>query len=327
MKLETSPTESVWPHRIAVLLACAVFPLIWVGSLVTTYNAGMAVPDWPGTYGYNLFLYPWETWLYGPWDLFIEHGHRLLGALVGMITIALVAVVWFTRSPRWLLGLSFGALLLVIAQGVLGGARVLLDERLLAMVHGCVGPLFFAYCAVIAVVTSRWWKDVAATTGGDNLKRFALLTCGLSYFQLILGAQLRHLGADTPFRALVAFHVLTAFILAGHAFLLAGMICWWRFEQSSILWPAVTLCILVTAQIGFGVGAWVVNYSWPNLESAFPQYAGYTIEAEGRLQTNVVTLHVATGSLILATSAVLVARCQRLFGQAFQPQMNIEGQA
>ena len=64
---------------------CATFPLIWVGGLVTTYDAGMAVPDWPNTYGYNLFLYPWQTWLSGPWDLFIEHGHRLLGALVGMI--------------------------------------------------------------------------------------------------------------------------------------------------------------------------------------------------------------------------------------------------
>ena len=70
--------ESRWPHRLAVLLCCATFPLIWVGGLVTTYDAGMAVPDWPTTYGYNMFSYPLETWLYGPWDLFIEHGHRLL---------------------------------------------------------------------------------------------------------------------------------------------------------------------------------------------------------------------------------------------------------
>ena len=73
------------PGRIAgpCALVCATFPLIWVGGLVTTYDAGMAVPDWPNTYGYNLFLYPWQTWIDGPWDLFIEHGHRLFGALVG----------------------------------------------------------------------------------------------------------------------------------------------------------------------------------------------------------------------------------------------------
>ena len=59
-------------HRLSVLLVCLVWPLIWVGGLVTTYDAGMAVPDWPGTYGYNLFLYPYNTWLLGPFDLFIE---------------------------------------------------------------------------------------------------------------------------------------------------------------------------------------------------------------------------------------------------------------
>ena len=79
--------DESWPHRLAVLLVCRDVSLIWVGGLVTTYEAGMAVPDWPSTYGYNLFLYPWQTWLPGPWDLFIEHGHRLLGATVGLLTI------------------------------------------------------------------------------------------------------------------------------------------------------------------------------------------------------------------------------------------------
>ena len=87
-------SPSPWPHRWAVALACATFPLVWVGGLVTTTDAGMAVPDWPNTYGYNLFLYPWQTWLAGPWDIFVEHGHRLLGATVGMMTIGLLAVLW-----------------------------------------------------------------------------------------------------------------------------------------------------------------------------------------------------------------------------------------
>src|SRR6186997_3734563 len=83
--------RSPWPHRWAVVLACATFPLVWVGGLVTTTDAGMAVPDWPNTYGYNLFLYPWQSWLAGPWDLFIEHGHRLLGMTAGLLAIALLA--------------------------------------------------------------------------------------------------------------------------------------------------------------------------------------------------------------------------------------------
>src|SRR5262245_25873802 len=118
---------SPWPHRLAVALALMTFPLIWVGGLVTTYDAGMAVPDWPGTYGYNLLLYPWQTWLAAPWDLFIEHGHRLLGATAGMVAIALVVVTGLVERRRHIQAMAAGALLLVILQGALGGARVLLD--------------------------------------------------------------------------------------------------------------------------------------------------------------------------------------------------------
>ncbi|MEM1304636.1 MAG: COX15/CtaA family protein, partial [Planctomycetota bacterium] len=78
-----------WTRRLAVLLCGMTFPLICIGGLITTTAAGMSVPDWPGTYGYNMFRYPWQTWLFGPWDLFIEHGHRLLAATVGLVTIGL----------------------------------------------------------------------------------------------------------------------------------------------------------------------------------------------------------------------------------------------
>src|SRR5688572_15962597 len=104
--MNSTPTSYRWPHRLALLSAVVIFPLIWVGGLVTSYDAGMAVPDWPGTYGYNLFLYPWTTWFFGPFDLFIEHGHRLLGALAGMLMIALVAATALSKCPRWLLQLS-----------------------------------------------------------------------------------------------------------------------------------------------------------------------------------------------------------------------------
>src|SRR5436190_14526246 len=113
MAVASSQLESRWPHRLAVLLVCATFPLIWVGGLVTTYDAGMAVPDWPGTYGYNLFLYPFSTWWSGPWDLFVEHGHRLLGAIAGMLTIGFVIAVWLGDSRRWMRDAALAALALV----------------------------------------------------------------------------------------------------------------------------------------------------------------------------------------------------------------------
>ena len=109
--------RSPWPHRWAVALACATFPLVWVGGLVTTTDAGMAVPDWPNTYGYNLFLYPWQSWLAGPWDLFVEHGHRMLAATVGLITIGMLVVFMRLERRNWVRGMGFAALGLVIFQG------------------------------------------------------------------------------------------------------------------------------------------------------------------------------------------------------------------
>src|SRR5689334_16411672 len=140
MQTHLPSLPSPWPHRLAVALALVTFPLIWVGGLVTTYDAGMAVPDWPNTYGYNLFLYPWQTWLYGPWELFIEHGHRLLGSLVGMLAIALVVSAWLCRASRAVRWLSVITLAAVVMQGTLGGLRVIEDQIQLAKIHGCFGP-------------------------------------------------------------------------------------------------------------------------------------------------------------------------------------------
>ena len=118
-----------WPHAVACVLVAVTSVLLCFGALVTTFDAAMAVPDWPGTYGHNMFLFPWAEWFYGPWDLFLEHGHRLLGALVGMISLVLAAVVWRTHQSPAVRGLAAAAVLLVVVQGVLGGARVLLERQ------------------------------------------------------------------------------------------------------------------------------------------------------------------------------------------------------
>src|SRR6476659_6209560 len=194
----SQPSISTAPRRWAVALACATFPLLWVGGLVTTTKAGMAVPDWPNTFGYNLFLYPWTTWLSGPWDVFVEHGHRLFASAVGVLTIGLVVSLCRHDDRRWMRQLGIAALVLVIFQGSLGGMRVLVNERTLAMTHGFVGPLFFALATAIAVFTSPRWRlasDDSATQLGPqaaNIGRLAIATCVIAYLQIVLGAALRH---------------------------------------------------------------------------------------------------------------------------------------
>jgi cytochrome c oxidase assembly protein subunit 15 len=320
--------ESPWPHRLAVALVCATFPLVWVGGLVTTHDAGMAVPDWPNTYGYNLFLYPWTEWFAGPWDLFIEHAHRLFAALVGLLCIVFVIVVWRAESRRWVRNAALVALGLVVAQGVLGGLRVVLDERTLAMIHGCVGPLFFTYCVLLATITSQSWREERRNTAGDSRSAAVLaaasITTILAYMQLVAGAQLRHVGASiapTTFRALVVFHLIGAgALLIGTAYLAVcakgGVVNdrWLRV-------PARWLVALVALQIALGGGAWVVNYGWPAWFGEYPWAAQWLVNADGaiaakgHIQANLTTAHVATGSLILAIAAMIALRAARLTGR------------
>jgi cytochrome c oxidase assembly protein subunit 15 len=315
--------ESPWPHRLAVALAAAIFPLIWVGGLVTTYDAGMAVPDWPTTYGYNMFLYPWQTWLFGPWDLFIEHGHRLFASLVGLLTIAL-AVVLYRRDERiWVRHLGLAAVALVIFQGVLGGMRVILDARLLAQIHGCVGPAFFALAAALAVFTSRRWRmvDERTNTLDRRVFRLALITTLLAYAQLVLGSQVRHVSLEsdtTVFRAAVLLHLFGAALVTIHVLMLAARAGSQRRGDAWLGFPARCLAALVLAQVALGCGAWVVNYGWPSWLAEYRWAAGYVVARESATQALVTTAHVAIGSLILAVSLVIALRSWRLSARPFR---------
>ena len=298
---------------MAVVLACATFPLIWVGGLVTTYDAGMAVPDWPSTYGHNLILYPWSTWVAGPWDLFIEHGHRLLGAAVGMLVICLVIITFRCESRWWLRWYSLVLLVAVIGQGVLGGLRVLLNQRLLARVHACTGPLFFALAVAMAIATSNWWRQVGRDSSGSgqvsgHFQRLGIITAVLAYVQLVLGAHLRHTTFDMSplvFRAVVVFHVLVAVALVAQGVLLAI-----RAHKESVLRKtSLMFFTLVAFQFALGLASWVVKYGWPAGITWPPGVAlGFVVQAQGFLQATIVTAHVATGSLILVTS-MAVALC------------------
>ena len=278
----------------------------------------MAVPDWPNTYGYNLFLYPWTEWFAGPWDLFIEHAHRLFAAAVGLLCITFVVVVWQTDSRRWMRLAALGALALVIGQGVLGGMRVTLDARTLAMIHGCIGPLFFTYCVLLATMTSRRWRETPsdqAVVAGRNILPTVLVITLLAYGQLVLGAQLRHVGATvspSAFRALVMFHLLGAGALTLLTIYLPLQA---RLGAATDRWlrvPAGWLAVLVLLQVTLGGGAWVVNYGWPSWLVDYPWAAQWVINARGHVQANLTTAHVAMGSLILGTATMIALRAFRL---------------
>ena len=310
------------PHRVALLLAAIVFPLIWLGGLVTTYDAGMAVPDWPGTYGYNMFLYPIETWLFGPFDLLVEHGHRLLASLAGSVAIGLVWVTRRVESRAWVKRFAVGLLLLVILQGALGGFRVLFDARVIAKIHGCVGPAVFTAVVAFCVVTSRWWLQAAFRENrsgqsaiGVGLGRWAGAMLTLCFAQLVLGALIRHVSVDASpasFVMLVALHVTVACLIV-----LGTVIHWIRTRSSKyrglgIKFSANAVAVLVLVQFSVGLGTWVVKYGWPAWHADSSFAATYIIGEKSFFQMNLVTLHVAVGSLILGFWMVQTLRCLRL---------------
>src|SRR5437773_7046534 len=141
-------------HRLALVTAGVTFVLILFGGLVTNTGAGLAVPDWPTTFGHNMFLYPWSKMI---GNIFYEHSHRLVASFVGLLAIALAVTFWLRERRAWLRWLSFIALGLVITQGVLGGLRVVLLESTLAIIHACLAQAFFALTVALALFTSREW--------------------------------------------------------------------------------------------------------------------------------------------------------------------------
>ena len=84
-------SNNPWLHCFALLTALATLALIALGGLVTSHGVGMAVPDWPNTYGYSMFLFPVSQWVGG---ILYEHSHRLMGALVGLLTLLLAGALW-----------------------------------------------------------------------------------------------------------------------------------------------------------------------------------------------------------------------------------------
>jgi cytochrome c oxidase assembly protein subunit 15 len=286
--------------------------------LVTTTDAGMAVPDWPGTYGYNLFLYPWRTWLAGPWDIFVEHGHRLLGAVVGILTIVLLAVLWRTELRRWVRWLGVVALALVVLQGALGGMRVLFDERTLAMLHGCTGPLFFALTVALVCVTSPRWESADIRHDGHafgHVASLAAVTCFLVYLQIVLGAVLRHVPIATEpatFVLAVRFHLFLAAVLSLHILVLAAAV----FRRARHLQPLAALAWLIAGllimQLVLGAATWIVKFGVPFWAPSWISLGNAAVHDGGWLQTHVITAHVAVGSLLLATSLALALYAVRL---------------
>ena len=282
----------VWAHRLAVALCAATFVLILFGGLVTNTGAALAVPDWPTTFGYNMFLFPWSKMVGG---ILYEHSHRLLGAVVGLLTIALTAALWLSERRRWLRWLGVTAAIAVSVQGLLGGLRVLLVEDAIAIVHGCLAQAFFGLAVCLALWTSRQWvaPSVPASSADALLvRRLAMLTAGVVYGQIIFGALLTHVGKRLD------GHLLGAAALGLLIAALAVRLRKGHPGRPVLLRPVHGLVGLLLVQVLLGVGAYAVRFTempvlTPFTALAFP------------------VAHRLTGALLFAASLLLILRAYR----------------
>jgi heme a synthase len=337
----SSEEPNVWLNRFAWFTVFATLLLICSGGMVTSKGVGLAVPDWPTTFGYNMFLFPVSKWIGG---IFFEHTHRLIASIVGFLTIILAVWLWRRDRRPWVRNLGLTALGAVILQGVLGGLRVTMMKDEIGIFHACLAQAFLGLLVIIAVATTRKWSSLRLSGGADRIQRMfriGMVAAAAIYIQLGLGATMRHQHRDLSIvdfptangqwipdtsadalarinawrdsRALSDVNAFQIWLQMVHRFgavLIAAVLI--------ILWAAVrtgrddvrllrslsnALVILVGCQIG--LGAWTI---WSNKAA------------------DVATTHVAVGATIFGLTIAFCAVCYRLTqpGASITTEANIQ---
>lgn len=326
-------------HRIALLTACATFPLIFMGGLVTSHGAGMSVPDWPNSYGYNMWLFPPSLW-WNQGGIFYEHSHRLMATVVGLCAIVLAAAAWRMERRAWVRRLAYLVLGFVIFQGVLGGLRVLLVKLNLAIVHGITAQAFFCVAALAAMTTSKWWnmapnlawsEDYAM---GRKLVKLSVTATTVVFLQLIVGAVMRHqqAGLAIPDVPLAYGHLLPPMtasqlqaVNSQRAFNLnldpVTLTQVWLHFAHRLGAVAVSIATIRLAVRVFRRHAGQSKLYWPAVALCALLAVQVTlgiVTVLDRKPADIASLHVATGALLLLTCFTLMVRAMRLYSRRFR---------
>jgi cytochrome c oxidase assembly protein subunit 15 len=276
-----------WTEALARVAVAATFLLVVAGGLVTSNQAGLAVVDWPNSYGYNMFLYPFARMTGG---IYYEHAHRLLGALVGLTTVTLAVHLAQVEPRAAVKRMGFVAVALVIFQGILGGLRVTEKNIYLAVVHGVTAQIFFSLLIAIAVLCAKTWRGdrpslPSRSTRAD--RRIASIAVAALLLQIVFGAIQRHLAAG------LMLHIVSAFIVAALT-IAAGVRAWGFYPNEPQLKRAGLAVIHVTGlQLALGFSAWIVRG------------AATSGALSSEWKVVVTTLHQGTGAVLLAAMVTL----------------------
>lgn len=270
-----------------------------MGALVTTLQAGMAFADWPSSDGHNMLLYPWFRDFAAHPDKFTEHGHRLAGVLIGFVSVCLAVTSYFIER-RWVKVFTTAILLSVIAQGALGGARVLLDKQLLAMLHSVTGAAFFSLCVVFRLMCSLNWPALMRQRDERMTPMFAsliMMTPVVVTGQYLLGGALRHL--HTMLDEHLAGAAIVSVCGAMSAF---GLL---RSQNGLLRQSGFLVVFALLLQLLLGAGSYLTKFGLPQI--------GYVAVSGSLSQTVVCSMHTVFGMFLLSGTVVAATSLAGLF--------------
>ncbi len=278
-------------HRFTLITAASTLILIAAGGLVTSTGSGLSVPDWPLSYGQ--FFPP----MIG--GIRFEHSHRVIAAIVGIMTFAMTLIYFSAEKRGWVKALALLAFFMVIGQAALGALTVIyLLPDPISVSHACLGQTFFMVLCALTLFTSREWCEgpVVYAKRSGNVQRLFLITFCFVYLQLVLGAMVRHI----PGHASLSYHFAVAFLILIHAIFIVPKTAKEKPVQKLFLKQAMLLAMLVSAQLFLGLGSYI--YKIVMEPGPMPRTAEILF----------TTAHQTNGALILATTAVLTLRSYRL---------------
>jgi cytochrome c oxidase assembly protein subunit 15 len=309
---QTEPhNPNKWLHRFAFLTSCITFPLIFIGGLVKSHEAGLSVPDWPTTYGYNMFTFPFH-WMVG--NIFYEHGHRLYASMVGFLILVLAVWIWRKEPRSWVRKLGWWALAAVSVQGILGGVTVkTFLPWYVSTAHAALAQLTFCLTVALSMVTSKWWKENIVKTSSefsDRLYTLTGFTVGAIFLQLLFGAIMRHLNAGLaiPTWPLANGNVIPDFTSVGVTL---------NFIHRNWAY-VVAILIFRTAYYALKASAEYPALKRPAIAGIFLVIMQITLGAVTILsekEPNWTSLHVVGGAAVLASQFILAVKVRHFTGK------------
>ena len=315
--------SNIWLHRFAVFTACSTFALVIAGGLVTSTGSGLAVPDWPLSYGQLM-----PSMVGG---IFYEHGHRMVATFVGFLTTILAVWLWRVEERKWVRNLGVIALLAVVTQGVLGGMTVLfLLPTPISVSHATLAQSFFSLTVVLALVTSKGWRDHRPSESifSGRTRRWTAAATSAVFVQLVLGALMRHThsGLAIPDFPLTYGQFLPPIDLAGLENVNAYRI---QLDLDPVslmqVWIhfAHRIGAIIVSIIVLGAVRHIIKNYRTELELREPAlialvllvvqiFLGAITVWSGK-GMEIATAHVACGALLLATNVLLTVRTYHLY--------------